>query len=204
MDLEKLNRLRPFVYHLTSANSIPSISESGFLRSACSLAADHGSVDKLLSKRRDSLIFPNATIRDQAPLYEQNIEFAEGFSMTNFLELLNAHVYFWPGNGKCPTDYGQRHFERYKSEKPLVLRIPLLDLVAENRPSRPLLCRFNSGSPRCSGGKKSPRTPNTFEAIGLFKGTPSQVVEIVYRDEAKLPPSTQVGSGLRGGWQQLR
>jgi len=50
-----------------------------------------------------------------------------------------------------------------------------------------LFCRFNSGSPRVSGGNKPPRGPETFVPGEQLFLPPSRVVETAFRGSVRLP-----------------
>jgi hypothetical protein len=203
LELDEFVSLRPYVYHLTSNANVSNIRERGSLLSASALAREAGSTDVLERRRSEALTLPGAVIRDQSPLHSGNIELAPGFSFRKLLDLLNDQVFFWPGAASGPIPYGHRHFGRYAAELPSVLRMPVTDLFSVNSAREPFVCRFNSGSPRCSAGRKSPRGPDTFVSLQSFQGTPSRVIELVYRDEVDLPDTTEVGSAPTGPWTTL-
>lgn len=142
-------------------------------------------------------------LRDQAPLHRGNLKLPNGFSFEEFVESLNRRVFFWPGTTKGPISYGLRHYERYRQESPVLLRINYQSLVQVNPSAVPLFCRYNSGSPRCSNGRKSPRGPDTFVPTTDFKGTPSQVVEVTFSSEIELPAHTKFGTKPNGPWSFL-
>jgi hypothetical protein len=167
-----------------------------------------GGRDELFRVRRRSHeeIAINGTrisLRDQAPLYERNLDLSGGYSFADFVASLNSRVFFWPGTASGPNSCGVGHFERYKEERPRILRIASNSLFAANPWVEPLFCRYNSGAPRCSNGKKSPRGPDTFLDIGHFIGTPSQVVEVTFDREVLLPANTEVGALPQGPWAPL-
>jgi hypothetical protein len=115
---------------------------------------------------------------------------------------LNERVFFWPG-GPDISDYGQRHFERYRAEKPVILRVPTSDLFEANPESVPEFCRFNSGSPRCTKGLGSPRGPSTFIQGTTADFSPGNVVEVTFLESVLLPHSTKVGDSPDGPWREL-
>jgi hypothetical protein len=61
--------------------------------------------------------------------------------------------------------------------------------MVANPNTEPLFCRFNSGAPRVVGGRRSPRGVTTFQPAGMFAGTPSDVVEVVFERSIVLPSS---------------
>jgi hypothetical protein len=142
-------------------------------------------------------------LRDQKPLHKGNTGLPNGYKFDDFIESLNRRVFFWPGDKSGPIDYGLRHFERYKDERPVVLRIDFASLIDANPSIEPRFCRYNSGAPRCSYGKKSPRGPRTFLAAAHFEGAPAGVVELTFEGEISLPPNTKFGKHPAGPWSSL-
>jgi hypothetical protein len=205
--LEVFAVARPFVYHLTSADNLVRICEVGSLESASSLIT-RAKRGELLRQRRPKHTPINVAgrevwLRDQAPLHAANVDFAEGWNLGDLVEALNRLVFFWAGTASGPSDYGQRHFDRYRTEEPVLLRVPTAALFAANQSGQPLFCRYNSGSPRYSGGRASPRGPETFVPPNAFLGSPARVVELAFTERAKLPPSTEYGFAPAGPWQVL-
>ncbi len=203
MNIANYISLRSFVYHLTATQNVGMIRQQRKLVSANKLADADGELQRLQTRRIESVQLSRALVRDQQPLHKGNISLSPGFTFEDLLVLLNSQVFFWPGTPDGPIPYGRRHFQRYESEKPTLLRIPTVDLVATNAPTELSVCKFNSGSPRCSGGRKSPRGPNTFTPISKFIGTPSQVVEVTFSDTATLPATTEVSALPTGPWLPL-
>lgn len=142
-------------------------------------------------------------LRDQRPLHKGNMKLPKGFTFEDFVETLNRRIFFWPGSKLGPIDYGVRHFAHYESDNPVILRIDLDSLVQANPLLAPHFCQYNSGSPRCSNGKKIPRGPQTFLPAGAFNGTPSKVVEVTFGAEIVLPQGTECGTRPKGPWKRL-
>jgi hypothetical protein len=117
--------------------------------------------------------------------------------------MLNARVFFWPGGRVGPIDYGVRHFNRYASSKPAVIRVAFGDVLRANSGATPELCAYNSGAPRCSGGRKSPRGAETFVTAARFPRSPAEVREVTFVGSVALPESTEVADALGGPWRQL-
>jgi hypothetical protein len=167
-----------------------------------------GRLDLLRTPRRknETIIVDGRSIvlRDQKPLHKGNIKLPNGFTFEDFVETLNRRIFFWPGSKLTPIDYGMRHFAHYESDNPVILRIDLDSLVQGNPLLTPHFCRYNSGSPRCSHGKRIPRSPRTFLAATHFVGTPSQVVEITFQSEIRLPLTTEFGRSPGGPWKTLK
>lgn len=142
-------------------------------------------------------------VRDQNPLHKGNIKLPRGFSFEDFVETLNRRICFWPGGIAGPIAYGVRHFQHYKHEHPAILRVAFESLLHANPAAIPLFCRYNSGSPRCSYGKKSPRGPNTFVDARRFIETPSKVVEVTFDTKIVLPRDTEFAARPTGPWNRL-
>lgn len=140
-------------------------------------------------------------IRDQTPLHKGNLSLPPSWSYEDLVELLNDRVFFWPGDADGPIDYGERHFAKYAGEFPVVLRVPTADVLAANPGAPPEFSRYNSGSPRWSGGRPSPRGPDTFLGVGEFGMPPSRVVEVAFASRVRLPDRTEIADGASGPWQ---
>jgi hypothetical protein len=125
----------------------------------------------------------------------------EGFEYEDFVELVNGLVFFWPGDESNPIMHGQRHFDRYRNERPVILRVPTRDIIADGNPA--LYSNCNSGAPRCSRGKYAPRGPSTFVAANQFLGAPGRVIEVVFSGSVALPMTTVVKSVDATRWQRL-
>jgi hypothetical protein len=207
MQLDSLLQLRPFLYHLTASQNLGSIRRDAGLRSAASVLRGVGLESQIRTRRQGPLFVElegeKILIRDQDPLHRGNIDLAPGFTFEDLVALLNARVFFWPGDHKSPNAYGRRHFARYANEQPALLRVPFADLVSANSDSSLQACTFNSGSPRCSGGRKSPRGPETFTLLSEISATASRVVEVVFEHRVSLPPSTTTANGLDERWTPL-
>lgn len=205
--LQMLASSRPFLYHLTDARNVPRIRATRRLECATRILRSAGDDATIRERRRASCVVEvdglQVHIRDQAPLHLGNMRLEPGWTFDDFVEHLNARVFFWPGGDTGPISYGVRHFERYADDGPAILRVPTLALFTENTRHLPLFCRWNSGSPRCSYGQKSPRTAQTFVGNDDAEYRPSQVVEVTFEDLVSLPTSTQLGSGPRGPWRPL-
>ena len=204
LDINRLSRVRPFLYHLTSEKNVESIRNTMVLRSAVHFLPPQAS----RSKRFSHVLVPTGTtsvhIRDQAPLYEGNTTLQGGWSFADLIYCLNEKVFFWPGNSIAPIQYGRNHFARYAHEKPAILRAPTSDIIALNGIDRLRFCRYNSGAPRCNNGVGSPRGPKTFSPAAECTFGVGDVKEVTFNDCAKLPLSTQVSDVDLSNWSALR
>ena len=203
--LESFSRWRPYLYHLTHPENLAHIRKKMELRSASSIASEAGVTEQLATKRKCAwpIVLGNHTvfIKDQRPLHAGNIRFEAGWTFEDLLNDLHRRIFFWPGNEEKPIDYGRRHFERYAAELPVLVRFKTNEVFRGNAPNAPQFCRYNSGSPRCSNGQRSPRGPNTFQCGEDFPGSPSKVVEVTYLNEVALP-AFEVGRLSEGHWRR--
>lgn len=202
-----LATLRPYLYHLTATANISGIREHRRLYSAATLF-NHAGEDGLIRVRRRghekiSVGGVEVLIRDQAPLHPGNVALESGWTFEDLVVALNSLVFFWPGDATGPIPYGQRHFARYDHEDTSIIRVPLLDVVASNTQREVLVCKYNSGSPRCNAGRPSPRSAQTFEPIGQSRLRAGQVIEVTVRDAVTLPPSSFFARSLAGPWSPL-
>jgi hypothetical protein len=197
---------RPWLFHLTSQENWKVIRRVRVLRCCSDLAALSGNAPSLVTKRRNHVgIVVNGDpvlLRDQMPLHAGNISFEGGWSLQDVIRDLNGRVFFWPGNSRGPISYGSRHFERYQRENPIIIRVSTRELFAANSNS-PEFCRFNSGSPRCSKGKGSPRGANTFLTGPVANFTSSKVVEVTFRNQVMLPSQVEYAVSPSGPWLRL-
>jgi hypothetical protein len=127
----------------------------------------------------------------------------DDWTFERFIAHLNDRVFFWPGTLNGPISYGSRHFARYEAESPAILRVPTLDVFEANPAVLPLFCRFNSGSPRCTQGRPSPRGAMTFVEAQDAAFRASQVVEVTFAGSVELPATAQLGVRPGGPWQSL-
>ena len=207
LHVERFSKLRPFLYHLTDPVNLIQMCETVAIEPAAELMRKAGRFDLLRERRREheriSLGSRDVVLRDQGPLHAANVAFPTGFGIEDLVESLNRRVFFWPGTEAGPSDYGVRHFERYRSEEPTVLRMPFASLIRANPGAQPMFCGYNSGSPRCSAGLKSPRGPGTFAAAAAFDGPPSDVVEVTFERVLRIPPDAEYGHEPTGPWLRL-
>lgn len=68
------------------------------------------------------------------------------------MQTCNNRIFFWLGGTAGLTPYGIRRFERYEED-------PVILVLHANPSAEPLSCRYPSGSPGLSNGKKSPGGP---------------------------------------------
>jgi len=203
MDLRAYTALRPFLYHTTAAkHNVPNIKIERALHSTQVLLQRH-----TLQKRSEPTEISRngriTTIGDQGPLNWKNVEFTGGWCFQDMLQALNERVFFWAGTHRGPVRYGV-NFMKAKAHggEETTLRVSFDAFCARNANLAPYFCKFNSGAPRWSGGRKSPRGPDTFLTAEKWSVRPSKVAEVSFIGSVWLPDDTQI---LRGGnrWQSL-
>ena len=207
-DIESFIRLRPWAYHLTSVDNVESIRSARKLVCAAE-SIKHSSFAYLLSRRRISservcTRGEHVRVQSQSPLHEGNIEFEEGWNLPRLLEHLNNLVFFWPGNKEGPIRYGKNHFISASwGAAPVALRIYTRELLACNTETTPLFSRYNSGSPRCVNGRRSPRGSKTFITAGEFEGKSYEAVELAMPKSVSIPLGAEWSLSLSGDWGPL-
>ncbi len=205
--LAEYERKRPYLYHHTARQNLQRLRH--LLRLDCAaILLDAGGLSHLLKvKRRGPTEVQvgryRVQIRDQDPLYEGNMSLQGGWSFADLIHHLNQHVFFWSGTETGPVTYGQRHFGRYRDETPVFLRATFAELLSLNPAAEPLFCKYNSGAPRCSKGKGSPRGPETFATASQTTFNLGSVVEVAFRNAVMLPATTQCADKLNGRWSPL-
>ena len=197
----------PWLYHLTAAGNVPAIRKSAALVPAATLFEASDSLDRLRMHRPTSVTLPvtsrQVEIRDQRPLRPGNIRFEAGFDIGDLVELLNHHVFFWPGTADDLSRSGRNHFERYRAEAPAMLRVRFDALLAHASDVEPRFCRYNSGAPRCSRGRRSPRGPGLFIPGSRCTTPVGKIVEVVFRGPVPLALSTEIRSSADAQWDRL-
>jgi hypothetical protein len=205
--LERFTAVRPYLYHLTATDNLDRIRTFRCLESAELLLNQAGQAALFHQRRDEHLAITvsrlTVSLRDQAPLYERNIEFDPGWTFPQVIALLNQRVFFWPGRASGPIDYGVRHYKRYEAEQPAVLRVSTQSLVRANPSNPPLFCGYNSGSPRCSGGVPSPRGASTFQTAIASGYLPGKVIEVTFVGRVCLPDDTELRGRAWAEWASL-
>lgn len=205
--LDSLIQLRPYAFHLTSRSNLPHLRRELTLHSALKLFQLAGREDLASRRRRVSVQLTSAhgsvDVRDQEPLHSGSIEFHGSWNIDDLVHHINQHVFFWPGTDAGPIREGRSHYKRYRREDPVFLRLSTIDLLQINSCLTPLFCRFNSGAPRCSRGRRSPRGPDSYALADAFSGKVSDVKEVVFAGSVVVPEQVQVGSTPTGPWHGL-
>ena len=196
---------RPYLYHLTSPRNCERLLRSRVLYSTAELLSASNNHDWLDQKRPGMLTITLdgelIDIRDQQPLYPGKTTLEGGWTFSQLISALNARVFFWPGWEEEAISYGQHHFERYAADGPTLMRVNTQELFDANVNAEPLFCKYNSGAPRTTKGKGSPRGPNTFVACDEASFTPCQVVEVTYLGSVVLPENVTQSDSPNGPWE---
>lgn len=205
--LSQFEKIRPWLFHLTSRENLKRIRRTRQLQSSIALASLATNPPTLTCKRRShtQIVIDGEVVllRDQAPLHEGNMSLLGGWSFDDVVEDLNGRVFFWPGNVSGLIDYGIRHFEKYQAESPVLIRISSNALFAANPDCTPEFCQYNSGSPRCSGGNGSPRGPSTFREASAANFTACKVVEVTFAGQVALPAHAETSASPHGPWRRV-
>jgi hypothetical protein len=207
VDIHRYSKVRPYLYHLTASANVESIRISGQLFSATTLMR-RGNRDDLVGVRRTehktvTIAGRAILIRDQIALHVKHADLPKGYTEQRLVTDIDGRVFFWPGRVQGPRDHGIRHFLHYKQENPRILRTKFESLLEANPDCVPRFCQYNSGSPRCSGGKKSPRNPHIFVTARDFSRYPSQVVEVTFDSAVSLPTDSEIAPVPTGPWELL-
>jgi hypothetical protein len=196
---------RPYLYHLTSQSNFDRLLRSRELISASELLKVSNNEEWISRKRCDTVTITvdgeSIELRDQQPLYAGKTVLEGGWSFADLVRQLNERVFFWPGWGDKPVSYAERHFERYKGERPVIMRVGSQDLFNHNAHVAPLFCKYNSGSPRTTQGTGSPRGPNTFIECHRASFTASNVVEVTFNKSVRLPRAIEAADSPWGPWK---
>jgi hypothetical protein len=205
VDLDHFCRLRPFLYHLTATTNLGRIFRVRRIYCASLLYEQAGVKNRVIAKRSgsDSITIgrDKVSIRDQDPLHQGNMALQPECSYADFLEILNARVFFWPGTETGPIPSGLRHFARYQAERPTILRVRTADILTANPKIAPDFCRFNSGSPRWTNGTAAPRGRQTFVSAENADFGAARVIEVTFPRSILLPAVVQTARNPAGPWR---
>lgn len=207
LDIRHFVRLRPYLYHLTAQRNLVHIRKDMLLKPSNTLFAEAGETALSRTVRRGPRVLSlgdrQIELRDQDPLHAGKISFLGDWTLEDLVSHLNNHVFFWPGWEHGPVLSGKNHFERYADEKPIILRVKIIELLQANNGIQPLFCQYNSGAARCTKGRGSPRGPQTFMAADYFHLPPTRVVEVTFRSTVRLPVTIEAKTYPNNHWHPL-
>jgi hypothetical protein len=203
LNLRTYLELQPMLYHGTARSNLPCIQHERVLYSAAALAPDRCQA----VRAREEVVKRGAhinTLRDQLKLHPGNVALKGGWSWRNLLSALNSRVFFWPGDQDRANAHGRAFIAAYRNrgQVPVMLRIAFCDLLHANPGAQAYFCSSNSGAPRTSAGRRSPRGPDTFQTTEEWVGRPSRVAEVSFVGKVALPQSAEVWDQVLG-WRTL-
>lgn len=205
IELDQFAQKRPFLYHLTAGVNVDSITTSGTLFSASVLleAADEAEAKVFLRVRRPQHLTIKLNgrllqIRDQRPLSEKALaKCLEGdLRPADYYEILNSRVFLWPTIQRL-----QKHYDRYKDEKPTLLRFSTSQIIALNPNLE--FSRLNSGATRANsylGGIAPRRGRGTFRLAKAFDYGISAIAEVTLQQRCLLPRTFECARTPAGPW----
>jgi hypothetical protein len=175
VDVDRLIRRHPLLYHMASYGSWPSIQRHG-LRSTSALldlfevTGEERSVIES-EWRASSLevahpVHGIAVIRDQAPLRPGHLSkrLTGGMTPSDWYRLLNGHVFFWVDEDRLETFLQARN---YRTNPQTVIVLDTAKLLERRLPDV-RLSSINSGS-LVRGGAL--RGPDTFQTVAMHNAT---------------------------------
>lgn len=208
MEIEDFIQRRPFLYHLTDRRNLRSIIEEEELLSTQRIVELSGIAyaNEFLRTKRDDhfeILVGDIVyhIRDQQPI-NMNVlarSLTTGCSTDDFIYLLNGRVFFWPDVSRL-----ERHFERYESEEPIIIRVSTADIFGINNP--PQFSKINSGATRCHpyyGGNAPTRGHNTFQVADVYNDIPRSVAEVTFIGSCSLPKTICTSNTPRGRFEEV-
>ncbi len=197
---------RPIVYHVTHRRNLDRIRRTRTLLSAGRLLDLAGRPDLRTHHRRKQLEIQIdqevIVIRDQDRLVLASLSLSEGVALPDYIAYLNRWVYFWPGTVQGPQSRA-KGLSAATGEDMAILRAPIESLAKEAGNAPPHFASVNTGSARHHSGKPAERHLRMHRTAGLFREGPSEVIEVVFENQATLPANTEVAYSLGGPWKAL-
>lgn len=206
MDIQSFIRIRPYLYHLTFAESIPEIINRG--RIFCTnrlLEMSSREEFKRIRRSEHVQVVIAGTIfklRDQRPISEKALSkcLTHDWTCEDYYEYLNNRVFTWPTLERL-----QRHYQRYILERPKILRFSTEFAIPLN--PNPKFCRLNSGATRANsylGGIPPYRGPETFLSAHEYELSPNSVAEVTFENEFILPNEFCISDNPGANWKVIR
>jgi hypothetical protein len=209
IDLNVLSEKRQYAYHLTSRINLPSIVAcSALLSASILLERAHGTGAREEIRRRRPGPAPErivvdgrpVEIRDQHTISEKALSkcLEGGIQIPDYYELLNYRVFLWP-----TTERLGRHYARYASERPVLLRFSTNDLLDLNPHVE--FSRLNSGATRPNshlGGIAPKRGRNTFQSAEICNLRISEIAEVTFPERCRLPDVFWTSKTPEGPWRK--
>lgn len=205
IDLKALPLKRPYLYHLTHRVNLPKIVSTRTLFSASELFRQSGCEDHVRIRRREHVLIEidghSIHIRDQRPISEKALPkcLEKGLRVPDYYELLNQRVFLW-----ATVERLNRHYQRYATERPVLLRFLTEDIVRLNPHIE--FSRLNSGATRANshlGGIAPRRGRGTFQGPGAFDYGISSIVEVTFPFRCVLPEKFELSHTPEGPWKLI-
>lgn len=209
MDLDKFIVQKPYLYHLTYKENLESIFKTGTLYSAeylFKLSGDSKAQRYITTKRVEKIKINvegfEIIIRDQHPISEVALEkcLTDGWTCSDYFKCLNKRIFMWSDQNRL-----QRHYDRYKKEKPSILKLETRNIIGLN--SHVKFSRINSGATRPNsylGGIAPMRGKDTFLQAENFELSVSNVAEVTFESRCILPSTILLANSPKGNWKQIK
>jgi hypothetical protein len=210
IDLDVFSQKREYLYHLTSRVNLPSIIDCGALWSASELfERAHGAAAREDIRRRRPGPAPEIIvvdgrrieIRDQHTISEVALPkcLDDGMKCADYYELLNLRVFLWPTIERL-----NRHYARYATERPVLLRFPTRELLELNPHVE--FSRLNSGATRPNshlGGIAPRRGRSTFKLAETCNFKITEIAEVTFPRRCVLPSAFKSAKSPAGRWSVI-
>lgn len=208
MEINNFIKKRPYLFHLTSKDNIKNIISTKKLYSTKCIVetTECPEPNKILKeKRMEHKIIKHNDItymlRDQKPISEKLLKgcLEEGMTFEQYYEMLNERVFWWP-----TIDRLTRHYSRYESEKPKIIRVSTESVYKLNK-SKIEFSHLNSGALRANPylkGKSPKRGYNTFVIPSKFNYSTSKVAEVTFLWDCLLPDEIYISNSPNGNWKK--
>jgi hypothetical protein len=210
MNIQEFIKKREFVYHLTDNRNIDIIKLDGILLSTKTIAnrtnLNAQEIKQFLGTRRaihctkeiDDKIYH---IRDQKPISTKNLQkcLTNGWTVEDFLNLLNSRVFFWPTIKRLNS-----HYSRYEGENPVIIKVSSSSLFSLNNHAE--FSRLNTGATRSNSylnGSPPVRGEGTFLPSHQYENTIGSIAEVTFPDSCQLPNNFFIGLSPNGPWEEV-
>lgn len=196
MDAARFAHVRPFLYHVTARENLELITRTGALHPAIELMRLAERSDLRRWKRSQPALLSvegtSVVLSDQLPLREERTTLYRGWSFADYIEYLNEHVFFWPGNADGPSKTGVLSDDSRHEGATAILRVGTAELMAANPSVPPLFCAIHVRAARSPESRRVSRGPRLFMPAEDFARREIEVVEVAFRASLLLPESTVV------------
>lgn len=207
MDEKRFIKNREFLYHLTDSRNLNLIIDSRCIYSTKEILSRSGLTESekkvIMETRRPEYLAINVNgnmvyVRDQRPISSVALEkcLTDDWTVGDFIKHLNRRVFLWPTVKRLVV-----HYERYKSENPVILRFNTMDLIELNVCAE--YSHINSGATRSNfhlHGRAPSRGRYTFKPASEFEYNVSKVAEVTFQNVCIIPDKFWISSNPNGPW----